>query len=58
MTLPAIATAQEVAAYLRVSPQFVYEHADEIGAARIGRCVRLPAENVLRRIEACARAQA
>lgn len=58
MTLPAIATAQEVAAYLRVSPQFVYEHADEIGAARIGRCVRFPAENVLRWIEACARAQA
>jgi len=44
-------TVEEVAGRLRVKPSWVYSHADELGAYRLGKYLRFSWERVLDRME-------
>lgn len=42
----------EIAAWLQVDPSWVYAHADDLGAYRLGKYLRFSLERVLDRLEA------
>ena len=44
-------TVQEVADHLRLKPSWVYEHADELGAYRLGKYLRFALPRVMDRLE-------
>lgn len=44
-------TVQEIADHLRLKPSWVYEHADELGAYRLGKYLRFALSRVLERLE-------
>jgi excisionase family DNA binding protein len=44
-------TVQELAEQLRVKPSWVYDHADELGAFRLGKYLRFSLQRVLERLE-------
>jgi hypothetical protein len=47
-----ILTVQEVAERLRVAPSFVYGHADQLGAYRVGKYLRFDWNRVTERLRA------
>jgi predicted DNA-binding transcriptional regulator AlpA len=44
-------TVQEVAEVLRVKPSWIYDHADELGAFRLGKYLRFALPRVMERLE-------
>jgi hypothetical protein len=48
----ALMAVKDIADYLRVPPSWVYEHADELGAYRLGKYLRFSLPRVLERLEA------
>jgi len=44
-------TVQEIANHLRLKPSWVYEHADELGAYRLGKYLRFALSRVMERLE-------
>lgn len=44
-------TVQEIARRLRLKPSWVYEHADELGAYRLGKYLRFALPRVMERLE-------
>jgi hypothetical protein len=44
-------TVQEIADLLRVKPSWVYDHADDLGAFRLGKYLRFSLPRVLERLE-------
>ena len=44
-------TVQEIANHLRLKPSWVYEHADELGAYRLGKYLRFALPRVMERLE-------
>jgi hypothetical protein len=44
-------TVSEVADMLRVKPSWVYDHADELGAFRLGKYLRFSLPHLMARIE-------
>ncbi len=44
-------TVQEVAELLRVKPSWIYDHADELGAFRLGKYLRFALPRVMERLE-------
>lgn len=44
-------TVQEVASRLRLKPSWVYEHADDLGAYRLGKYLRFALSRVMERLE-------
>jgi hypothetical protein len=44
-------TVQEIASHLRLKPSWVYEHADELGAYRLGKYLRFALPRVMERLE-------
>jgi hypothetical protein len=47
-----IKTVQELASLLKVPPSWVYAHADQLGAFRLGKYLRFSLPRVLERLEA------
>jgi hypothetical protein len=52
MTEQDMKTVQELASLLKVPPSWVYAHADELGAYRLGKYLRFSLQRVLERLEA------
>jgi excisionase family DNA binding protein len=50
-TVSDLLTVEEVAARLRVKSSWVYTHADELGALRLGKYLRFSWERVLAHLE-------
>ena len=50
-TIPDLLTVEEIAARLRVKSSWVYTHADELGALRLGKYLRFSWERVLEHLE-------
>jgi len=44
-------TVQEIANHLRLKPSWVYEHADELGAYRLGKYLRFALSRVMERLD-------
>ena len=44
-------TVQELADLLKLKPSWVYEHADDLGAYRLGKYVRFSLPRVIQRLE-------
>jgi excisionase family DNA binding protein len=44
-------TVQELAELLKLKPSWVYEHADDLGAYRLGKYVRFSLPRVMQRLE-------
>ena len=47
----ALLTVQEVADLLRLKPSWVYAHADDLGAFRLGKYLRFSLPRVMERLE-------
>lgn len=50
-TSPDLLTVEEIAVRLRVKPSWVYTHADELGALRLGKYLRFSWDRVLEHLE-------
>jgi len=44
-------TVQEVAEVLRVKPSWIYDHADDLGAFRLGKYLRFSLSRLMERLE-------
>ncbi len=51
LTGPELLTVEEVATRLRVKPSWIYQHADDLGAFRLGKYLRFSWDRVLQRLE-------
>ena len=54
----ALLTVQEVADLLRLKPSWVYAHADDLGAFRLGKYLRFSLPRVMERLEGLPTVQA
>jgi excisionase family DNA binding protein len=50
-TQEALLTVQEVAEVLRVKPSWIYDHADDLGAFRLGKYLRFSLSRLMERLE-------
>jgi excisionase family DNA binding protein len=49
-TISDLLTVEEIASLLRVKPSWVYTHAEELGALRLGKYLRFSWERVMERL--------